>query len=170
MDVARFDDFVRSLPGCGSRRRVLAAALGIMPGLLGLHRLETSGHDAVKACKGKKGDKKKKCLKKAKKHNAQHECLNDGDCPDQVESCQGGSCQAVCPSAECSGCPLCVTHLQSENNRPPLCANQLTQVAPDSCSTDADCTGDEDDVCVRPSTGSCTQSPCGFCASANVCV
>jgi hypothetical protein len=175
MDVERFDDLVRSLPNGSSRRRVLSTALGVIPGLLGLARLETSGHDALKKCKGKSGAKKKKCLKKAKKHNAQHqtepECRNDGDCPDQVQFCQGGSCQTVCPSEACGACPICVVNLQSANDRARVCANQLIQVAPDSCSTDADCTGDEDDICVRISTGSCTQSPCGNCVSpSNVCV
>jgi hypothetical protein len=173
MDADRFDALTRSLPKGGSRRRVLVAALGVIPGLLGLARLDTSGHDARKACKGKKGVKKKTCLKKAKAHNRRHECLSDGDCPDRSTSCQGGNCLAVCSEGACSGCPTpaCVVNLQSENNRPKLCAAQLIQVAPDTCSTDADCTGDEDDICVRISSGSCTQSPCGICVSPNlICV
>ena len=172
MDVERFDDLVRSLPHGNSRRRVLAAALGMAAGLFGVARLETSGHDALKKCKGKSGAKKKKCLKKAKAHNRRHECLSDRDCADRSTSCQGGSCQAVCPEGACDGCPSpsCVVNLQSENNRPKLCAAQLTQVAPDTCSTDAECTGDDDDICVRIS-GSCTQSPCGICVSPNfICV
>ena len=161
MDAARFDALTRSLPA-GSRRRAIAVALGGLVGLLGL---ESAGQAAPKKCQGLKGKKKKKCLKKAKKP----ECRNDGDCPDQVESCQDGVCQAVCPEGACAGCPspLCVVNLQSANNRSKLCAAQLTQVAPDTCATDADCTGDEGDICVRISSGSCIQSPCGICVSPN---
>ena len=97
-------------------------------------------------------------------------CETDGDCDDQSTSCQDGLCQAVCVSNPCGNCPICVPNLQSADSRPPLCANQLTQAAPDTCSTDADCTESENDVCIRPSSGPCTQSPCGICVSANICV
>jgi hypothetical protein len=104
MESRRFDGLVRVLSHREIRRGVLAAAIGGAVGLLGLAAPDTSGHNALKKCKGKTGDKKKKCLKKAKAHNRKHqtepepECQTDGDCPDQVQFCQGGSCQTVCPS------------------------------------------------------------------------
>ena len=170
MDADRFDTLIRSLPTGGSRRRMLVAALAGVAGLLGLVRTDTAGHNALKSCKGKKGDKKKKCLKKAKEHNQQHqtelECQDDGDCDDRTTACETGSCQVVCPQGACPGGCVCVVHLQSNDERPRVCAVQLIQVGPDTCSTDADCTGEEDDVCVRVSTGSCTGDGCGFCVSA----
>lgn len=169
MDIGRFDRLVRSLPTGASRRGALAAALGGALGLLGLGVSETSGRKAAKACKGKTGEKKKKCLKKAKARG--RECRNDGDCADRSTSCQGGTCRIVCPEGACSGCTGCVTNLISEDERARVCANQLTQVAPDTCATDADCTGNASDVCLRIATTPCTQSPCGLCfAAVNVCV
>ena len=163
MDADRFD----ALPRGGSRRGVLAAALGGVVALLGLETPETSGRNAAKACKGKRGDKKKKCLKKARNR----ECRNDGDCADRGRLCQGGRCQVACPEGACSGCTGCVTNLISDNERTRVCLNgQPTQVA-DACATDVDCTGNASDVCLRIGTAPCTQSPCGLCfAAVNVCV
>lgn len=167
MDNDRFDALTRSLPAGGSRRGVLSAMLGGAMALLGLEASDASGRNAAKACKGKRGDKKKACLKKARNR----ECRNDGDCDDRSTSCQGGKCRVVCPEGSCSGCTGCVTNLISENERERVCANQLTQVGPGSCATDADCTENANDVCLRIATAPCTQSPCGLCfAPVNVCV
>lgn len=167
MESRRFDDLARVLSRPEIRRGVLAAAIGGAFALRGLEMPETSGRDAAKACKGKRGDKKTKCLKKARNR----ECRNDGDCADRSTSCQGGKCRVVCPEGSCSGCTGCVVNLISDDERARACANQLTQVAPDTCATDADCTGNANDVCLRIGSAPCTQSPCGLCfAAVNVCV
>lgn len=169
MESRRFDELTRRLSRRENRRQALAAALGGAVALLSLEAPETSGRNAAKACKGKTGEKKKKCLKKAKARD--RECRNDGDCADRSTSCQGGKCRVVCPEEACSGCIGCVTNLISENERARVCANQITQVAPGTCATDADCTGNASDVCLRLATSPCTQPPCGLCfAAVNVCV
>jgi hypothetical protein len=169
MESRRFDDLIRVLSRRGTRRGVHAAALGGAIGLLVPEAPEASGRDAAKACKGKRGDKKKRCLKKTKARG--RECRNDGDCADRSTSCQGGTCRLTCPEGACAGCTGCVANLVSDKERVRVCANQLTQVAPDTCSTDADCTGNASDVCLRIGTTPCTQSPCGLCFEAvNVCV
>lgn len=167
MESRRFDDVARLLSRREIRRGVLAAALGGAVSLIGLEAPDATGRNAAKACKGKRGDKKKACLKKARNR----ECRNDGDCVDRSTSCQGGKCRLVCPEGSCSGCTGCVTNLISDNERERVCANQLTQVGPGTCATDADCTGNANDVCLRIATTPCTQSPCGLCfAAVNVCV
>jgi hypothetical protein len=169
MESGRFDNLTRVLRRLDNRRGLLAAALAGAVGLLGLEAPETSGRNAAKACQGKRGDKKKKCLKKAKARD--RECRNDGDCADRSTLCQGGKCRVACPEGACAGCTGCVTKLISEDERARVCANQLTQVAPDTCATDADCTGNASDVCLRIGTSPCTQPPCGLCfAAVNVCV
>ena len=71
MDGFRFDTLTRSLGDPHSRRgalRLVAVAVGV----LGWQNGEqvAGAHDALLTCKKLKGDKKKKCVKKAKKHNA----------------------------------------------------------------------------------------------------
>lgn len=159
MDAERFDAWTRSLPVDGSRRRALAAALGGFLGLLGLDRLETTGQSAAKKCKGLKGKKKKKCLKKAKAAG----CRNDADCPNQIESCQGGRCQRVCQNGSCPGCDLCLIRYEADGDRTRRCAGsaeipgQLTQ-----CDTDTDCP-QAAPLCVSFAEISCTEGPCGIC-------
>lgn len=168
MENRRFDDLARLVIRRANRRGLHAAALGGVVALLGLAATDSSVQ-AAKDCKGLRGAKKKKCVKKAKARN--RECRNDGDCADRSTLCQGGKCRVVCPEGSCSGCTGCVTNLISENERARVCANQLTQVAPDTCATDADCTGNASDVCLRLATTPCTQSPCGLCFQApNICV
>ena len=72
MDVDRFDTLARSLSAIGSRRRALALALsGTLVPLLAWD--DATAHDTLKKCKKIKDKKKKQaCIKKAKKHNAQH--------------------------------------------------------------------------------------------------
>jgi hypothetical protein len=72
MDSARFDSLTRTLIAAGSRRQALAALVGSL-GLLGWHGTENAAaHNPLKTCKKKSGQQKKKCLKKAKQHNATH--------------------------------------------------------------------------------------------------
>ena len=71
MDADRFDALSRSLTTAGSRRHALTAALGVAVAPL-FGGADADAHDLSKKCKKKSGDAKKKCVKKAKKHNAQH--------------------------------------------------------------------------------------------------
>lgn len=124
MDADRFDSLTRTLTTAGSRRRALALAISGALGSL-LTPYDAEAHDALEKCKKLKGDKKKKCLKKAKKHDRRHasctpncagkDCGPDGcgrscgactggdcvngtcDCPDGQELC-GGVCREACPT------------------------------------------------------------------------
>ena len=73
MEPCRFDSLTRSLTVAGSRRAALGSLLVGTLGLLGLlsaHGDDGAAHDALLKCKKLKGDRKQKCVKKAKKHNA----------------------------------------------------------------------------------------------------
>ena len=70
MDADRFDALTRTLT-TGWHRRALVAAAGvaIVPLLRGA---EAAAHDRRKKCNKKSGKRKKRCLEKARAHNAQH--------------------------------------------------------------------------------------------------
>jgi hypothetical protein len=99
------------------------------------------------------------------------ECQNDGDCDDQIESCQGGSCQLVCPAGACPGCNFCAVRFETGAERSQQCADTFLfpsdprdpEGDPKDCTTDEDCT-EEDTICIRFPTTSCNQPPCGQCA------
>jgi hypothetical protein len=118
MDDSQFDDLVRALANPSRRtilRRLASSALGgILVPVLADNA--TEAHDLLAKCKKLQGDKKKKCLKKAKKHNATHttpsppggggDGSQQGDpdpcagvqCPDEPPcgrngTCAGGVCQ-----------------------------------------------------------------------------
>jgi hypothetical protein len=98
MDSARFDRLTRSLGTAASRRWALAAVLSGSLGLLGRQGMnDTAAHDLKKTCKTKSGDAKKKCLKKAKRHNAQHanETAPPAGCPTGTQAC-GIECLKPC--------------------------------------------------------------------------
>jgi hypothetical protein len=120
VDSDRFDILTRSLTRAGSRRRALSGVLLGSLGLLGWQGGAGVGaHDLKDKCKKKSGEAKKKCLKKAKKHNRQHadetalvtcspSCAGK-QCGDN--GC-GGSCGACGnPCTECRG-GLCVAKAQ----------------------------------------------------------
>ncbi len=73
MDAERFDTLARSLRSAGFRRRALS---GLLAGtLVLLSRTEADdaiAHNLKAKCKKKSGEAKKKCLKKAKQHAAEH--------------------------------------------------------------------------------------------------
>jgi hypothetical protein len=99
MDETRFDALARSLGTAGSRRRALGGLLLGALVLVGSQADETAAHDALKSCKKKSGKQKKKCIKKAKAHNAQHagEGLSSGDTGNRtpVDPCAGVTCGPV---------------------------------------------------------------------------
>ena len=105
MDGARFDTITRTLTAAGSRRRALAALGGALALLLGL--TETEAHNKLKKCKRiKDNDKKRTCLKKARKHNAAHRTLPPTGCPDNRPPCGGFCCSStkVCLTGNVCGC------------------------------------------------------------------
>jgi hypothetical protein len=100
MDANGFDMLLRSLSASPSRRRTLRLLAGsALAGLLGqtvIHAVDA--HDLLPSCKKKSGKAKKKCLKKAKAHNATHTVApptgTTGD-PTPVDPCAGVRCGAV---------------------------------------------------------------------------
>src|SRR5215207_8857558 len=73
MDPDRFESFLRSLSTSPSRRSALRLLVGsVFGGLVTRGTGDATAHNALTACRKKSGKQKKKCLKKAKKHNAQH--------------------------------------------------------------------------------------------------
>src|SRR5687768_6013271 len=110
MDANRFDTMARSLAASGSRRRALALAIsGAFAHLL--TRDDAEAHDLLKKCKKiKNKTKKKKCIKKAKAHNATHTtgggdgggtgagtggtggCTGPGQCPNPSNPCEVATC------------------------------------------------------------------------------
>ena len=109
MDADRFDTLTRALTAAGSRRRALSSLLTGALGILGWqNREETRAHDLSKRCKKKSGNAKKKCLKKAKKHRAQH--ASEGSSPTSTvsASCADGVHNGGETDTDCGGpCPPC---------------------------------------------------------------
>jgi len=118
MDDFRFDTLARALAR-PSRRMMLRRLAGFALGGMLIPALDdAAAHDLTATCKKLKGDKKKKCLKKARKHTASHAvapsptptrsgttarkraagsaCGVDSDCQSNV--CGGG----VCCSGACA--------------------------------------------------------------------
>ncbi len=162
MDAARFDAMIRALSTNRSRRRALGTVLGGFLGILPLVSDDRFGVSAAKSCKGLKGKKKKKCLKKAKAGG----CRQDADCRDQIESCQGGKCKLVCQNGSCPGCDVCLIRYESDGDRTRRCAGLVDLPALlTSCTSDQDCPNDAP-LCISFNELSCTSSPCGTCAIA----
>ena len=96
MDGSGFDRLTKALTVLGSRRHALR---GLLTGGLGLvaTKVDDAGaHDLKSKCKNKSGKSKKNCLKKAKKHKAQH--ANDGPACGNVTCAAGQTC---CPDNRC---------------------------------------------------------------------
>src|SRR5687768_17043077 len=73
MDADRFDTLLHALSQTPSRRAAVRMLVGsILGGSVTLGHDDAGAHDALKKCKKKSGKQKKKCLKKAKDHNATH--------------------------------------------------------------------------------------------------
>jgi hypothetical protein len=104
MDAGRFDTLTRSLTDAHSRRRALSGLLAGALGLLVVQSEEAQAHNPLKACKKKSGDKKKKCVKKAKKHNAAHAATVPPANP-CVANCVGKTCGSNGCGGVCGTCP-----------------------------------------------------------------
>ncbi len=101
MDQDRFDDLARSLTTATPRRSaVRGLAGGLLAGVFSWHSNHgAEANDKLKKCKKFEGDKKKKCIKKAKKHKDQP--ANESP---QPIVCGGVTCpdgQVCCPDQKC---------------------------------------------------------------------
>lgn len=169
MDAHRFDQFTRSLPLAGSRRHALGAVAGVVMGFLAAARPAPQGLDAAKKCKGLKGKRKRKCLKKT---SPPAECQRDADCPDKTQACEGGRCQRICPAGACPGCANCLVRLEADGDRSRLCAG-LVAVPPlvQVCRNDAECPEAEPLCVIFDDRVACLGESCGTCAiSAQICI
>jgi hypothetical protein len=95
VDDSRFDELVRAFgSGSAPRRSALRGLTGVILGVLGWSKLEdVQAHDLLAKCKKIKVKKKKKaCVKKARKHAAQHLGEGPSSSPDL---CAGVRCPAV---------------------------------------------------------------------------
>ena len=95
MDANRFDVLSRSFFASPSRRTALRLLIGSALGTVIGHRGEESAaHNALKTCRKKSGKQKKKCLKKARAHNATHRSDGPQTAPPPacVPDCTGKTC------------------------------------------------------------------------------
>src|SRR5688572_13324270 len=92
MDGDRFDQLLRSLAERPSRRATLRLLVSsILGNLVLLTVTATEAHDKLKKCKKiDDKDKRKKCVKKARKHNATH-TTQPTTCATGLPRC-GGDC------------------------------------------------------------------------------
>jgi hypothetical protein len=103
MDASWFDDLVRAIgAGRAPRRNALRILAGATLGLLGWSHDEAAlAHDLQAKCKKIKDKKKRACLKKARKHAAQH--ITEGPSSSSPpDLCAGVFCPAVT-----NGSPVC---------------------------------------------------------------
>jgi hypothetical protein len=150
MDAGRFDALTRSLTAAGSRRRALALALSGAMGVRSLlGREEAQAHNALEACKKKSGKQKKKCLKKARAHNATHTA------PPCIGSCAGKLCGDDGCGHEC-GVPC--THGHTCQDGRCLCPSG-TQLCQGEC-VDSSCGPDSE---LNLSTCTCCGAPGSSC-------
>ena len=185
MDAHRFDALTRSLTTARSRRRALALAALFAP-LLAWER--AGAHDKRKRCKKLEGDKKKECLRKAKKHNKKHAadtqppgggtttppppppfCAGKNVCADgtfaaRCDGGSGGSPTCFCWVRAGTGEPFCGG--SADGNPCDLCSGTEVCVVSTGCGEGALPTGCAEpcpNPCVQ-SAGSCTLDTecCGF--------
>ena len=139
MDHRQFDNLARSvatLTRTSSRRAVarklatfsLAAALGSR-----IRLEEAEAHNALTACKKKSGKQKRKCIKKAKAHNATHRVpppiLIVDPPPPEDKSCTNGA-------TACGG--ACVD-TKNDPNHCGGCGQRCLEQAPATCGTTGQC-------------------------------
>jgi hypothetical protein len=96
MDRTRFDALTWVLTAPGSRRHAVAGLLAGALSLLHIHDAqEAIAHDKTAKCKKLDDrDKKKKCLKQAKRHRAQHRRRSASPVPVLTYQCPGPSATA----------------------------------------------------------------------------
>ncbi len=180
MDASQFDLLTRSLTAAGTRRRALGGLVLGSLSLLGWAGAEdVSAHDALPACKKKSGKKKKRCLKKARAHNAQHATDTpppDTFVPPPPDPCagkgEGDSCgtDRACCSGTCVNlridpdhCGGCGYACSPTSNLTAICHNGGC-----ACPGFADCPG----TCscgVRYEGGGFCRAPDATCIGAKQC-
>ena len=114
MDATRFDSLLKSLCETPSRRHALCLLIGaVFSGRVALGAGDVAAHDALLTCKKLKGDKKKKCLKRAKRHMKTHAVPPSPDCipncagdPCGPDGC-GGLCRSCTGGQECTATGVC---------------------------------------------------------------
>jgi hypothetical protein len=190
MDDSRFDTLARSLGTAGSRRRALGGVLAGTLGILGWHEdHETVAHNAATACKKKSGKKKRACLKKAKKHAAQH-AAQTPPAPTCTDNIKNGSETDVDCGGSCPKCGVGKQCVQAADCASGYCAGGQCVVGQGTCAAGANaCPGFEPStVCnTQPGVGTChcvianeggatrcasgtgVGSMCGDCATDSAC-
>jgi hypothetical protein len=179
MDGSRFDDLTRSLTSTPSRRTAVRLLAGSALGLLGsAGGAEAAAHNALTKCKRTDNkQKRKKCLKRARRHNAGHnesepEPEFPGTCtPEQEDLCETGDHAA----ANCNDTPGCSCYTTARGAR--FCGTDAASFCPEGdgrCRNNADC--GEGAACVKALTeacGGCTTDDSPFCirtcTSAQIC-
>jgi hypothetical protein len=159
MEISRFDDLTRALTESGRSRRgalrlLAGAALALV---VGRQPEAAEAHNALKKCKKLKGRSKKKCVKKAKAHNATHAgtpCSAPDDCPPPAADLQ-------CSEATCDQ-GTCGTRLKSPDQvcRAAACAGPTVELRAALCDGSSG-------TCPAPTTRDCTPFTCqgGHCRS-----
>ena len=146
MDSVRFDILSRTLSTSPSRRIALRLLTGSALSLLGWHAVEdTTAHNALTACKKKSGKAKKKCLKKAKAHNATHTVAVSpppppGPCADGVRNGNESDIDCGGTCLRCVNDKFCGTR---DDCQTALCTSGRCV----SCTTDTSCNGDINGKC-----------------------
>jgi hypothetical protein len=166
MDGSRFDDLTRSLSYRSPRRIAVLLLGGSALGLLGrAGGGDAAAHNALTNCrKIDEKSRRKKCLKRARRHNTQHDAEPEfpGTCtPGQEDLCQNLGHAA----ANCNGTPGCSCYTTARGAR--FCGTDAAHFCPErevGCRKNADC--GEGAACVKTLTencGGCTTDDSSFC-------
>jgi hypothetical protein len=158
VDYSQFDDLARAFAaGSAPRRNALRGLTGAALILLGWHSLEeTAAHDTLKKCKKFKDKQKKKaCIKKARKHSAEH--LSEGSTSSgRSDPCAGVTCKAV-PNgtSECQNGACVVASCQTDFTQCGTACVDM-QADPQHCGKcGVACPGDDPNRCIN---GQCLQT------------
>lgn len=169
MNAEHFETLLRSLSAHPSRRGALRLLSGsALGGFLGWREPGPGeAHDPSQKCRKKSGDKKKKCLKKARKHNASHATETP---PDGAGGTTGPTCQSLPDGSDCGGGKQCSGGVCAT---PPGCANNAGCIHGNMCCSGACAcqTGqDAQGYCNGLDPGDCTNSGVGEkCSSDSDC-
>ena len=159
MDASRFDRLTRSLSTADSRRRVLGGLLLGALGLLGSQGVEdAAAHNPLASCKKKSGKAKKKCVKKAKAHNATHTVAAPPPPPPPPPTCTDGVKNGTETDIDCGGsCPECANGKACQGAGDCASGKCVSQV----------CRACADIACTT--TSFCTAVGCGTCRAGGTC-
>jgi hypothetical protein len=126
--------FSRTLSTAQSRRGALRLLAGSTVGLLGWQGFgSTEAHDARKKSKKKSGQQKKRCLKKAKQHNATHPCAGQ---PVGAPCLPFAGAGATCSPGNSLSDVCCSSLCEGSTSAPGVCAIGENG---NPCYADSDC-------------------------------